>query len=52
MSIRFEGTPCRFPIALRSRFVKLLKERLDMMLVQESEKVNKMLDVEQQLRFI
>ena len=51
MSINFEGNPCRFSIVLLLRFVRFLKEKLNMMLLQESEKVIKTLDVEQKLRF-
>ena len=50
-SINFEGNPRRFSIVLFLRFVRFLKEQLNMMLLQESETVNKTLDVEQQIRF-
>ena len=50
-SINFDGNPCRFSIVLLLRFVRLLKEQLKMMLLQESTKVTKTLDVEQKLRF-
>ena len=51
-SIHFDGNPCRFVIVLLLRLVRFLKDKLNMMLLQESEKVNKTLDVEQTLRFL
>ena len=51
-SVNFEGNPFRFLIVLLLRFVRFLKEQLNMMLLQESEKVNKTLDVQQKLRFV
>ena len=51
-SINFEKNHFRFLTILLLRFVRLLKEKLNMMLLQESEKVNNTLDVEQKLRFV
>ena len=51
-SINFDGNPTRFSIVLLLRFVSFLKEQLNMMLLQDGEKVSKTLDVEQQLRFV
>ncbi len=51
-SSNFDGNPSRFSIVLLLRFVRFLKEQLNMMLLQESEKVNKTLDVEQKVRFL
>ena len=39
------SNPCRFSIVLLLRFVRCLKENLDMMFLQESEKVNRRLEV-------
>ena len=50
-SIKFGGNPCRFSIVLLLRFVRFLSELRNVMLLQESEKVNQAQDVEQQLRF-
>ena len=41
-----------FSIVLLWRLVRFLKDKLNMMLLQESEKVNKTLDVEQKVRFV
>ena len=51
MSINFEGNPRRFLTILLLRFVRFLKEKLNMMLLQESEKVTKTLDVKQKVRY-
>ena len=51
-SISFEGNPFRFSIVLLLRFVRLLKEYVNIMFLQEIEKVNKTSDVKQKLRFI
>ena len=51
-SINFDGNPCRFSIVLLLRLVRFLKDKLNMMLLQENEKVNKTLDVEQKVRFV
>ena len=51
-SINFDGNPDRFSIVLLLRFVRLLKEHLNMMLLKESEEVNKTLDVQQRFRFV
>ena len=47
----FDCIPFVFSIVLLLRFVKCLNEQLNMMLLHESEKVNKVLDVKQQMRF-
>ena len=52
MSINFDFDPCRFSIVLLLRFVRYLKEQLDMMLLQEHENAIQTLDVEQQMRFV
>ena len=52
MSINFDGNPCRFLTILLLRFVRFLKEKLNMMLLQESEKVNISRDVEQKMKFV
>ena len=51
-SINFEGNPRRFSIVLFLRFVRFLKEQLNMMLLQENAKVAKTSDLEQKLRFV
>ena len=51
-SINFDGNPFRFLIVLLWRLVRFLKDKLNMMLLQENEKVNKTLDVEQKVRFV
>ena len=51
-SINFEGNPYRFSILLLLRFVRFLKEYMNMMFLQEIKQINKTLDVEQKLRFI
>ena len=50
LSINFDGDPYRCSIVLLLRFVRCLKEHVNMMLLQESDKVNVTLDVEQQMR--
>ena len=45
-SINFDGNPCRVSIVLLLRDVRLLKEQVNMMLLQEADKVNKTLGVE------
>ncbi len=50
-SINFDGNPSRFSTVLLLRIVRFLKEKLNMLLLQESETVNKTLDLEQKLRF-
>ena len=52
MSIHFEGNPCRFSIVLLLCFVMFLKEHVNMVLLQESEKVNETSELEQNLRFV
>ena len=51
-SFNVEGPPCRFSIVVLLRFVRFLKEYVNMILLQEIEKVNKTVDVEQKLRFL
>ena len=51
-SSNFEGNPRRFSIVLLLHFVRFLQEHLNMMLLQESDKVNKTLDVEQKRGFV
>ena len=43
--IKFEGNPIRFYILLVLRVVRISKEQLNMMLLQESEQMNKTSDV-------
>ena len=50
MPINFEGNPLRVSIALLLRFVRCLEEQLNMMLLQESEKVSKTLHVYQTVK--
>ena len=50
--INFDGNSCCFLTILLLRFVKFLSELRNVMLLQESEKVNISRDVEQQLRFL
>ena len=49
--INFDGTPCCFLTILLLRFVRCLSELRNVMLLQESGKVNISRDVEQKLRF-
>ena len=51
-SINFDGNPNRVSIVLLLRFVSFVKEQLNMMLLQESEKVNKTLEVVQPFIFV
>ena len=50
--MNFKGNPSRFSKVLLLRFVRFLKEQLNMVLLQESEKVNKTSDGEPKLRFV
>ena len=50
-SINFVGNPCRFSIVELLCFVSCWEEQLNMMLLQEGEKVIKTVDIEQQMRF-
>ena len=51
-SINFDGNPDRFLTILLFHFVRILKEQLNMMLLQESEQVNETLDIEQNMRLV
>ena len=51
-SISFDRNFSRLSTVLLLRFVRLVKEHLNMMLLQESEKVNKTLGIELQLKFV
>ena len=51
MSLHFDENPVRFSTILLLHFVKFLEETLSMVVLQAIEKVNKTLDVEQQVRF-
>ena len=50
--INFDGNLYCFSIVLLSRFVRFLRAQINMMLLEESEKVNKTLDIEQKSRFV
>ena len=47
-SINFDGNHFRVVIVLLLQFVRFLEEHFNMMLLQESEQMNKTWDVEQQ----
>jgi len=51
ISVHFDPNPFRFLRILLLRFVKIFEETLSMVVLQAIEKVNKTLDVEQQVRF-
>ena len=51
-SINFDDNPCFVEMVLLLRFVIVLTEHLNTVLLQEIEKVNKTLDVEQTIRFV
>ena len=48
--VNFDSNPVCFSIVLLLHFVRFLKEPLNMMLLQESDKVNETLHVEHKLR--
>ena len=50
-SINFDGNPSRFSTVFFLHFVRFLKEQLNMLLLQESAKVNETLDVHNTLDF-
>ena len=50
-SNNFEGNPFRVLTMLLLHIGRCLKEQLNIMLLQESQKVTKTVDVEQKLRF-
>ena len=51
-SINFSGNPGCFFNSFFLHFVRFLKEHMNMMLLEESAKVNTTLDVDQQMRFV